>query len=133
MIDNTEAGECIKRFESIATNLYQVLQILRDDNWEYYCKEGNAREQILTLLDYVDNGTDFFSFVSQHGKIYKQRAMANKVCEILEAMCKVYDREMQPVIENTRRSFIDTLHLMELHLVVAKQYLARIDGEEEHS
>ena len=122
-----------KRFRGIAFDLYQALQILRDDNWEYYLKEGNAREQILSLLDYVDNGTDFFSFVSQHGKMHRQTAMADKVCESLEAICKVYDGEMQPVIEHTRRSFTSTLHLMELLVFNAKKYLAHIDGTEEQS
>ena len=133
MIGNTEEEEFIKRLRDTALDLYQALQIMRDDNWEYYFKEGNAREQILALLDHVDNGTDFLSFISKHGKRYRQSAMADKLYEMLERMCKVYDGEMQPVIENTRRSFIDTLHLMELHLVIAKQYLAHIDGEEARS
>ncbi len=133
MIGNTEAEEFIKRLRDTSLDLYEALQILRDDDWEYYFKEGNAREQILTLLDHVDNGTDFLSFISEHGKMYRQSAMSDKVCDMLEKMCKVYDGEMQPVIEHTRRSFTSTLHLMELLVFNAKQYLARIDGTEAQS
>ena len=122
-----------KRFKQISLDLYQALQVLRDDNWEHYLKEGNSRDEILKLLDYVDDGKDYLSFVSQNERWYRQRAIADKLAHTLESMCKVYDGEMQPVIENTRRSFIDTLHLMELHLVIAKQYLAHIDGEEARS
>ena len=129
MIDNTDAEEFRNRFDNVTLELYQALQILRDDNWEYYLKEGNTRKQILEILDYVDNGTDFLSFLSRN--TYRQRAIAGHLSEVLGQICKLYNREMQPAREYTKRSFSDTLHLMENLVIYAEGLLARINEEEE--
>ncbi|MBQ7544894.1 MAG: hypothetical protein IJT02_08125 [Synergistaceae bacterium] len=46
------------RFDEVSGELYSFLELLRDEDWEYYLKERGYRQRILELLDYIDYGTD---------------------------------------------------------------------------
>ncbi len=46
------------RLEEMSHDFYNVVKVLRDEDWQYYLTEWHGREQILEILDYIENGEE---------------------------------------------------------------------------
>ncbi|MBQ7154988.1 MAG: hypothetical protein IJR85_05480 [Synergistaceae bacterium] len=46
------------RFDEVSSELYSLVELLREEDWLYYLTEHGYRKRILELLDYIDYGSE---------------------------------------------------------------------------
>lgn len=46
------------RFDEVSSELYSLVELLREEDWLYYLTERGYRKRILELLDYIDYGSE---------------------------------------------------------------------------